>query len=982
MPFTKKLHRSIFICGLLLCVYVALAFATTARQFGVVAAARSILSHLMANGGAANFSYAGLTSLNFDPVGVQGYVLGGTTTADFNGDGLIDLVAASGNLGKAYLFLRNAALNPPFDAPLELTNITANEVANPRNADFNGDGNPDLALAVDGQDRILLGNGDGSFTAGTSLPGVCVFGDFNGDGHLDAFYPNVLLPGNGDGTFGTAQDFPSLSVTGAPITGDWDGDGIADVAFSYLNFAGSTNVDILFGSATAPFSRTETVMVYSGAGGFSSFSGSGDFDGDGLDDIVTLARIDSSNLVTYTILLNNAAAPGQLSVGPSFASLLSPQGGGGFQVADFNGDGNADVLVPGGPIQFGVWFGGVNVYRDYYLNPSEANGNARRFGNLHLPGNAFVAGDFSATPDGLADVTLIAELGASLWESQAGSSYNAPSLTANNLMLEQGGPFLNVLLGSYTPEPAQRVALSFKAPVGWTDFEYGVFSTTNFDLSNGQVRANLRAACSLGAGNYPASVFLIVANPGGLAAKVALPLTVSGNAAPSLGNYPATTVALAGGATVTPSAPPADTGSTPAVSVAASVNFTGVLAVDATTGVVTITNASPVGLHTITVTATDGCGATASSQFILTVNSALPTMTHLSSTPNPSLYNQLVTFTATVASNGNPVTTGTVTFKDGATALANPVALNGGNTATLITSALSPGAHTITAEYSGTSQYGASQSNAVTQNVGCPTITISPATLPPGQVGVAYNQTITASPPGGNYTYSFTQNPPPTWLQIDAATGALTGTPPAAGTFNFTVLATGFNGTCLGTRLYTLTVNSACSLPVITAQNPLGGNLGRAAGQSASFSVTASGTGLSYQWFRNGAPIPGATDNVYAIAYLLPTDEAEYYVVVSNSCGSVSSNRVQLIVFCPQTTLTPASEPTLTVPFNLPEALAGATYSQSIIAGPAGGNFSYQIINAHLRPLPPGLTLNSSSGQISGTPTQAGLFDFYYKATG
>ncbi|MCA1656125.1 MAG: Ig-like domain-containing protein [Actinobacteria bacterium] len=94
----------------------------------------------------------------------------------------------------------------------------------------------------------------------------------------------------------------------------------------------------------------------------------------------------------------------------------------------------------------------------------------------------------------------------------------------------------------------------------------------------------------------------------------------------------------------------------------------------------------------------------------LTITSvaATPTTTTLASSPNPSLTGQPATFTATVTSGGSPVTTGTVTFKEGATVLASGVALNGSGVATFTTSALAQGDHVITAEYSGTVTLGPS----------------------------------------------------------------------------------------------------------------------------------------------------------------------------------------------------------------------------------------------------------------------------------
>src|SRR6185369_5163245 len=76
------------------------------------------------------------------------------------------------------------------------------------------------------------------------------------------------------------------------------------------------------------------------------------------------------------------------------------------------------------------------------------------------------------------------------------------------------------------------------------------------------------------------------------------------------------------------------------------------------------------------------------------------TTTAVSATPNPSNSGQGVTFTATVTSAaGTP--TGTVQFKDGGTNLGSPQTLNGSGVATFSTTALTPGVHTITADYSG-----------------------------------------------------------------------------------------------------------------------------------------------------------------------------------------------------------------------------------------------------------------------------------------
>jgi hypothetical protein len=80
--------------------------------------------------------------------------------------------------------------------------------------------------------------------------------------------------------------------------------------------------------------------------------------------------------------------------------------------------------------------------------------------------------------------------------------------------------------------------------------------------------------------------------------------------------------------------------------------------------------------------------------------------------------------------------------------------------------------------------------------------------------------------------------------------------------------------------------------PVISAQPA---NASVVTGDTATFSVSATGTGLSYQWQRNGTPIAGATASTYtAPAAAYGDSGATYSVVVSNAGGSVTSANAQL----------------------------------------------------------------------------------------
>ena len=87
----------------------------------------------------------------------------------------------------------------------------------------------------------------------------------------------------------------------------------------------------------------------------------------------------------------------------------------------------------------------------------------------------------------------------------------------------------------------------------------------------------------------------------------------------------------------------------------------------------------------------------------------------------------------------------------------------------------------------------------------CATITIAPPTLPTATVGSGYTQALTASGGTAPYTFVVVAGALPSGLSLSSA-GVLSGTPAAAGTFNFTVAAADAIG-CSGSRPYTLVVN-------------------------------------------------------------------------------------------------------------------------------------------------------------------------------
>ena len=175
--------------------------------------------------------------------------------------------------------------------------------------------------------------------------------------------------------------------------------------------------------------------------------------------------------------------------------------------------------------------------------------------------------------------------------------------------------------------------------------------------------------------------------------------------------------------------------------------------------------AVPAGQGVITSTATSLAGDTSEFSACPT-GVAAPTSTALSSSVNPSTVGQSVTFNATVT---GAAPTGTVQFKDGAGNLGSAVALSGG-VATLTTSALTQGAHSITAVYSGDPANATSTSPAVNQVVNAPvagsTTTALASSHNPSVVGqgVTFTATVSGSTPTGSVQF------------FDGATSLGTGT--------------------------------------------------------------------------------------------------------------------------------------------------------------------------------------------------------------
>jgi uncharacterized repeat protein (TIGR03803 family) len=188
-----------------------------------------------------------------------------------------------------------------------------------------------------------------------------------------------------------------------------------------------------------------------------------------------------------------------------------------------------------------------------------------------------------------------------------------PSISPGaSLNVVDGSPGISATLAVVSdaedPASALNVSIGPGLPVGLT--------VSNITNSGGTVTATITAACNTPSGNYALTVS--VQDSTGLTSTTSVPIHVTANPAPVLGNYNDTTVGPGGSTAVIPSVPPFDNGFV-ALGASASPGFTGTVSANSATGVVSINNANP-GSYIIAVTATDNCGATTTASFPLHVS--------------------------------------------------------------------------------------------------------------------------------------------------------------------------------------------------------------------------------------------------------------------------------------------------------------------------------------------------------------------------
>lgn len=248
-------------------------------------------------------------------------------------------------------------------------------------------------------------------------------------------------------------------------------------------------------------------------------------------------------------------------------------------------------------------------------------------------------------------------------------------------------------------------------------------------------------------------------------------------------------------------------------------------------------------------------------------------------------------------------------------------------------------------------------------SAGTPTITT--ITLPPVIVGNSYNQTVAVT--GGTPPYvdwTITNGILPPGLIIDL-TGLISGIPTTPGNYSFTVNVEDTAGN-IGNQILSILVQSVA--PTITTINLLSGT----SGVAYSDTIYASGGTTPYtNWqitigtLPPGLLLSGTPTNASISGTPISAGVYNFTASVTDSAGAVDTQNLSI-------TIIDGTIPTISTT-ELNFAPTNAAYSETLQASGGSLPYNWSILSGDF---PTGLTLNSSTGEISGIPTSNGSYVF------
>lgn len=245
------------------------------------------------------------------------------------------------------------------------------------------------------------------------------------------------------------------------------------------------------------------------------------------------------------------------------------------------------------------------------------------------------------------------------------------------------------------------------------------------------------------------------------------------------------------------------------------------------------------------------------------------------------------------------------------------------------------------------------------------TLSISTTVLPGGSLSIAYTEQVDAAGgTGSGYTWSLLSGALPAGLVLSSGTPSATisGTPTAAGTFNFTVQVID-DGANIASQALSITIPAGAAPLTITTTGLPGGSMGMA----YSAGVTAGGgTGAGYSWsvasgaLPSGLSLASGTPTATISGIPTATGTFSFTLQVDDSGANTTSLACQVIV---------GNTPLLITTTSLPLAVSGQPYTGTLYsAGGSGSGYTWSVITGTL---PSGLVLtgNGTTATVSGTTT-------------
>lgn len=297
---------------------------------------------------------------------------------------------------------------------------------------------------------------------------------------------------------------------------------------------------------------------------------------------------------------------------------------------------------------------------------------------------------------------------------------------------------------------------------------------------------------------------------------------------------------------------------------------------------------------------------------------------------------------------------------------------SGGLSAAIIGTPTTAGAFSFAVRVQDSTGLSATAALAIAVTSGTSALTITTLSLPSGTVGVPYSILITSTGGVGEHAWGTTAGALPPGLSLAASTASavlLNGTPTTEGIFNFTVRVV--NGNREAVRSLAITIGSA-ALTITTATLPDG-----AAGVAYTAGITATGGQGPYLWSVSSGTLPAglgltSAGGPSAAIFGTPTTAAvsNFFIRVQDA-GGLSATRAFSL------TITGQGLSILTT--SLPNGAARIAYPPARIEVSGGAPpYSFAISSGVL---PGGLSLNTTTGVVSGTPAATGTSVFAVTVT-